>query len=613
LSHSDTTTRAVSPRHQGPFRDLRAFLAALERQKELITIDAPVSPRLELPEIHRRVIAAGGGALLFKNVIGSPFPVVTNLFGTKARIELALGDAPKHLIARAAEAPELFPPTLRSSAKLAGLGLSLLKTGLRSKLRAPVLARRLDDLTQLPALTCWEKDGGPFLTWPLVQTRHPEMRSDNLGIYRMQIFGPKETGMHFQIAKGGGFHLHAAETLGRDLPVAVHLGGPPLLTLAAACPLPENIPEILMASWFLGERLRTSRVPGHPLPAIAEAEFCLSGFVRAHERRPEGPFGDHYGYYSLQHDFPVFHLQACHHRADAIFPATVVGKPRQEDFFLGDYLQELLLPMAKLAMPQVRDLWSYGEAGYHAIAAAVVRERYARESMTAALRLLGEGQVGLSKVLFVTETPLPLRDFPRVLTHMLERVDFSSDCLVIPNVALDTLDYAGPRLNHGSKMLWVALGPPKRRLPTEIPAGLPTDLVRTARVFAAGVLVVDTPHAIDEQAKKALLSHPALKDFPLVVLVDDAARASRSVTSFLWHTFTRFDPQQDFLAREERLDRNVLHRSFPVMIDARMKPSYPEELFCDPDTSQLVSRRWHEYFPSTHVAQGDSLSANLFS
>ena len=254
----------------------------------------------------------------------------------------------------------------------------------------------------MPALQLWPEDGGPFVTLPLVYTEHPDGHGHNLGMYRMQVHGPATTGMHWQIGKGGGFHYQLAEQRGQALPVTVFLGGPPALMLSAIAPLPENVPELLLASLIAGRRLPLVEGAA-PHPLVADAEFALIGEVAPHVRQPEGPFGDHYGYYSLQHDYPVFNVRRLAHRHDAIYPATVVGKPRQEDFFIGDLLQDLLSPLFPLVMPAVSQLWSYGETGYHSLAAAVVKERYRREAMSSAFRILGEGQLSLTKFLLLTD------------------------------------------------------------------------------------------------------------------------------------------------------------------------------------------------------------------
>jgi 3-polyprenyl-4-hydroxybenzoate decarboxylase len=463
----------------------------------------------------------------------------------------------------------------------------------------------------MPALTTWPGDGGPFLTLPLVYTEHPEGGVPNLGMYRMQVHGPRTTGMHWQIGKGGGFHYARAEALGRPLPVTVFLGGPPALILAAIAPLPENVSELMLASLIAGRRLGTCPGPG-PHPLIRSAEFALCGRVPPRERRPEGPFGDHYGYYSLRHDYPVFEVEQVLHRRDAIFPATVVGKPRQEDFFIGDLLQELLSPLFPLVMPAVEDLWSYGETGYHSLAAAVVKQRYEREAMTSAFRILGEGQLSLTKFLLVSDRPVDLRDFRATLQHLLERTHPETDLYVFANLSMDTLDYTGPRVNEGSKGVWLGLGDPVRELPREFRAGgdVPAGMTEP-RVFCPGCLVVGGPSWEQEaDAAQRFARHPGLAEWPLIVLTDEPARAAAGPINFLWTTFTRFEPAADLHAAATRVVRN--HPSFtaPILIDARLKPGFPEELVCDEATAKTVTRRWREYFPAG-LTMGDSTKAHL--
>jgi 4-hydroxybenzoate decarboxylase subunit C len=579
-----------------------------------VRVEAPVDARLEAAEIHRRVIAAGGPALLFTNVVGRDFPLVTNLFGTRRRAEMAFGRHPLRLVRRVAElAPTLLPPSPGKLWAARDVLRESIRLGTRRRRSGPVRDVITSDvrLDRLPVLTCWPEDGGPFLTLPLVYTEHPDGRGHNLGLYRMQVYDARTAGMHWQIGKGGGFHYTAAEARGQDLPVTVFLGGPPALILAAVAPLPENVPELLLASLFAGERLARCPGPG-PHPLVAAAEFALVGRVRAGQRRPEGPFGDHYGYYSLRHDYPVFEALQIAHRRDAIYPATVVGKPRQEDFYIGDLLQELLSPLFPLVMPSVRHLWSYGETGYHSLAAAVVQQRYAREAMAAAFRILGEGQLSLTKFLLVTDREVDLRDFRATLEHVLSRTRTERDLYVISELAMDTLDYTGPRVNEGSKGIWLGLGEPVRELPRAFrPSVDPPPDVTDVRVFCGGCLVLSgRSYREDPGAGPRLAAHPAFAGWPLLVLTDEPGRAAKSPVNFLWTTFTRFEPAADLHAASSEVRRHHLCYREPILIDARLKPGFPAELSGDPDTSRQVTARWKEYFPG-RVEMGDSESAHL--
>ncbi len=596
------------------FADLRAFMGALRRQGDLAVIEAPVDARLEAAEIHRRIIAAGGPALLFTNVRGADFPLVTNLFGTRARAELAFGRRPHLLVRRLAElAQTLLPPTPGKVWAARDVLANAWRVGTRRRQGGPVtqVVEREVRLERLPVLTCWPEDGGPFITLPAVYTEHPQRPGHNLGIYRMQVFDSGTTGMHWQIGKGGGFHYAAAEAAGQTLPVTVFLGGPPALMLAAVAPLPENVPELMLASLLMGRRIDLSPGPG-PHPLVSNAEFALIGRVPPARRHPEGPFGDHYGYYSLQHDYPVFEVEKVARRRDAIYPATVVGKPRQEDFYIGDLLQELLSPLFPLVMPGVEGLWSYGETGYHSLAAAIVKERYGREAMASAFRILGEGQLSLTKFLLLTDRPVDLRNFSATLEHVLARTRPETDLYVFANLSMDTLDYTGPRVNEGSKGIWLGLGDPVRALPRAFSPRVPVPSdVTDVRVFCAGCLVIGGPsYAREAEAGARLAAHPAFADWPLLVLTDEPRRAAQSAMNFLWTTFTRFEPAADIHAAGRTLVRNHVSLRPPILIDARLKPGFPRELRADEETAATVTRRWKEYFPAG-MEMGDSDAAHL--
>lgn len=586
------------------YANLRQWIEQLRRDKDLAVIEAPVDPHLELAEIHRRVVEEEGPALLFTNVRGTPFPVATNLFGSVRRVNKAFGTRPEQLVKSLTEAMEtLLPPSAAGLWREKKVLLELLRAGTKNipQGEAPVLGVccSSDPLKELPRITAWPKDGGPFLTLPLVYTENITNPNDhNLGMYRIQLYDDSTTGLHWQIHKGGGFHHAQAELLGETLPVSVFIGGPPALIAAAAAPVPEQIPELLLASLMLGGKLPMVQDPlgGHRIPA--EAEFSIRGRVSPHERRAEGPYGSQSGYYSLQHEFPVMHVQRMWHRKDAVFPATINGKPRQEDHYLKDYLQRLLSPVYPLLIPSVKALWSYSEAGPHSLAAAVVRESYPRESMASAFRILGEGQLSLTKCLLLTNAAVELTDFPRLLETVLERFNPQTDLVIFPHTSMDTLDYTGRQLNHGSKAVLIGTGSPVRELPYDYTEGL-LPAITGALPYCGGCLAVSgASYEEDPGLPERLVSHFAESGtaWPLLVLVDNARDAISSQTRFLWTVFTRFNPADD-IHSAAKIHRGAIVHSLPVIIDARLKPGYPEELEPDEDTAREVDRNWSRYFP----------------
>lgn len=584
-------------------KSLRSFIKLLEKEKEIVKVEALVDPDQELAEIHRRVVEEQGPALLFTKVKGSPYPVVTNLFGTPRRVELAMGPRPEAIIKKAVKGIEvLLPPKLSSIWREKEWLLDLIKVGLRKveKSKAPVLdcheSNTAVDLNKLPALVSWPEDGGRFLTLPLVYTEHPLTGEHNLGMYRVQIYSAHQTGMHWQIHKGGGFHYYEAEQLQQPLPVTVFLGGPPALIMSAIAALPEAVPELIFASFLMGDKLNIVKTEKHVHSLVAEAEFALCGEVPPKVRRPEGPFGDHYGYYSLTHDFPVFNVKTVFHRKDAIFPATVVGKPKQEDYYIGEFFQNLLAPIYPLIMPGVKDLWTYAETGFHSLAAAVVRESYYREALSSAFRILGEGQLSLTKFLLITDVSCNLRQFSQLLERILERFRPEQDLLIINDTAMDTLDYTGRKFNQGNKAIMLGLGKPIRSLPFEYRGDLPCG-VRKAKPFCGGCLLVSSDSFEKDPElgmRLAKESKAQLGEWPLVIIVDKVEDIYDQ-TSFLWTVFTRFDPGFDIYA-ESSIQLNKICYTGPIIIDARMKPPYPGEVLPRQDIVNRVSQRWGELF-----------------
>lgn len=584
--------------------DLRSYLEVLRANNDLLVIDEEVDPRLEIAEIHRRVIARGGPALLFTRVKGSVFPVVTNLFGTAARLELAFGSKPQQFVRDLVRLAETaIPPTPGKLWENRGLIADCFKLGIKKVGHGPILenCQNPAQLTSLPMLTSWHSDGGPFVTLPLVYTEHPDGHGHNLGMYRIQRYDDVTTGIHWQIHKGGGYHYHEAEKQNRALPLTLYIGGPPALMLAAIAPLPEDIPELMLTSLVMGEKLKMVTDPrgGHDL--VAHAEFAIKGEVPPHLRRPEGPFGDHYGYNSLQHDYPVFQVSHLYHRNNAIYPATVVGRPQQEDFFIGDYLQDLLSPLFPLVMKGVRSLKTFGETGFHCLAAARVANRYPREAFACGLRILGEGQLSLSKFLILTDGEIDITDFAALWPHVLERVRWDQDLFVFANVSQDTLDYTGPSVNKGSKAMLMGLGTQKiRDLPREFHGTLPEDCPR-AEVFLPGTLVVQGTSFVDNQELAAQLAQwEGLGSWPVVLLVDNLAEATNSMQEFLWTFFTRFEPANDIHAAAASVRRFHVGLRAPIVIDCRMKPWYTDVLEVDQPTRDLVDSKFARIIPARY-------------
>ena len=586
-------------------KNLRSFIQKLRDEKELVEIEVEVNPYLEIAEIHRRVIEEQGKALFFKNVKGSKFPVVTNLFGTIKRIELAFGKRPQEFVKRAVEMVEiLLPPKPKELWQYRDMALTGLKLGTKNVSNAPILEKTQSptDLEKLPLLQLWQDDGGHFVTLPLVYTESPKSGKHNLGMYRIQRYDTETAGIHWQIHKGGGFHYHEAEELNQSLPINVFIGGPPAMILAAIAPLPEDVPELMLASLLNDGKITTTQNPSKEgLRLLAEAEFAISGKVPPKIRKPEGPFGDHYGYYSLKHDYPIIEVDAVYHRKDAIYPATIVGKPRQEDFYIGDYLQSLLSPLFPLVMPAVRDLWSYGETGFHSLAAAVVKERYSREALGAGFRILGEGQLSLTKFLLLTDKPQDLSDFKSLFEHILERVEWESDFFIFDRTSFDTLDYASGKVNHGSKAMLVGVGEKKKELKREFKGDLPEG-IKKAEVYCGGCLVLEADSYSSDNEKnyenrlgKRVAESGQFDDFEMVIL-HDSIEFARSTEKFLWATWTRFNPSTDMFAKEIKVINNHISYTPPIVIDARMKPWYPKELEVREDIKKLVDRRWGEYF-----------------
>ena len=583
----------------------------LERHGHLRRVEVPVDPHLEIAEIQRRVYQAGGPALLFSNVTGCRFPMVSNLFGTLERARFMFRDT----LAAVRKLVELRtdPGALaRRPWRYLGVPLTALRMRPCMRRRGPVLANTCQ-VSELPQLVSWPDDGGPYITLPLVYSEDPDrpgwVRS-NLGMYRVQLGGnayapDEQIGLHYQIHRGIGVNHAAAIRRGERLRVNIFVGGPPALTLAAVMPLPEGLPELAFAGAIGGRRVRMIR-RGDELPFAGEADFVISGSIEPDVRLPEGPFGDHLGYYSLAHEFPVLKVERVYHRDGAIWPFTVVGRPPQEDTTFGELIHDLTGPVIPAVLPGIHAVHAVDAAGVHPLLLAIGSERYVpyaprrqpQELLTLANAVLGQGQMSLAKYLWIAakeDAPsLDIHDVAGFLTHMLARVDWRRDLHFHTRTTIDTLDYSGSGLNEGSKVVIAAVGEPRRTLPTAIPADLqlPPGFADPA-VCLPGVLAVRGPtHAQMPEAGARLCAQlgedAAINAFPLVVLVDDSEFTARTLGNFVWVTFTRSNPAVDIMG----IGAEVVHKHWgcrgSLVIDARRKPQHAPPLIEDPAITRRV-------------------------
>ena len=441
-------------------------------------------------------------------------------------------------------------------------------------------------------LTSWPKDGGAFVTLPLVYTESTLTKANNLGMYRIQRHSKNKVGLHFQITKGGGYHYYEAEQQNKPLPVTISIGGPPALMLSAISPLPEHISELLLASFILKEKIPVvhHRSSAHPL--FAECEFAIHGTAEPHVRHDEGPFGDHYGIYSLKHPFPCLNVKTLYHRKDAIYPATVVGIPPQEDFYIGEYLQELFQPLLKMVMPSVIDVWSYAESGFHTLSTVVTKERHHREAMTSAFRVLGEGQLGLTKCLFViNDTTVNIREPKEIIKHLLERFDPRTGLYIFNHLSMDTLDYSSSKLNKGSRAVFLGLGDPIRKLPKVY--NKQTKYIKKAHVFTDGCLVISTD--LDKKDINKLLNVKSLAQWPLIFITDDVEYIMENPINFMWHIFIHFDPANDIHSSHNVINNHIEHNC-PIIIDARTKEHIPDRVSPCGTTASFVTDNWSSYW-----------------
>lgn len=593
---------------------LKDCVLDLEKHGRLLRIPQEVDPYLEMAEIHRRIHDVGGPAIFFEKIKGSPFPAVSNLFGTLDRARFLFRDTLEKFqkLVRLKADPSL---AFRDTLGTLGLGMTALRALPKRASQAPVLECKTE-ISQLPQIQCWPKDAGPFILLPQVYTEHPDrpgILHSNLGMYRIQMAGNqyetnRQIGLHYQIRRDIGIHHTRALERGEKLRVSIFVGGPPAHTFAAVMYLPEGLSEVQLAGALAGRAFRYVTQDGYTISA--DADFCITGYVEPGKNLPEGPFGDHLGYYCLQHDFPYLTVESVYHRRDAIWPFTVVGRPPQEDSFFGQLVQEIASPMIPKEIPGVKEVHAVDASGVHPLLLAIGSERYVpyqdrepREILTHANALLGYGPCSLAKYVLIAaaeDNPqLSTHDIPVFFTHLLERIDWARDLHFQTRTTMDTLDYSGTGLNTGSKVVMAAAGNKKRELATKVPGDL--RLVagfEEARLAMPGVVVIKAARFSDygnaqremERLAQALANQGGLAAVPLWVTVDDSEFAAQTLNAFLWVTFTRSDPAHDLYGVNSFTDYKHWGCRGPLLIDARIKPHHAPPLEADKTIRSKVEK-----------------------
>jgi 4-hydroxybenzoate decarboxylase subunit C len=598
------------------FRTLGAFLNHLESRGDLRRVTREVDWQYEVTEIACREARAEGPALLFERVRGAKFPLAVNVLAARRRIEWAIGRTPGSVGAELEELLHAVPPRalgdlwkVRGSApRVLAMRPARVGESFFEDTRPPSQRHALGaDLSGLPILQLWPHDGGRFVTFPLVLTEHPESRKRNLGIYRMHVYDRERTGMHWQIGKGGGFHYHEAEKAGRGLDVAVHVGADPATLLAAVSPLPEGIDELAFAGFLRGAPTRLARGRAISMDVLADAEFVIEGHVPAFERRVEGPFGDHFGHYSHAAPFPVFHVRQITHRAAPVFQASVVGKPPQEDKFMGEAVQEFFAGVLRVIHPEVVDLWAYFEAGFHNLLVVAVENRFAREAKKTALGLLGTGQLSLTKTVVLVDENVNPRDRAAVFGAIARNFDPAEDFLLIPGVPLDTLDFTSYTMNLGAKMVIDAQTRDRRVgsagvtpgrdevAGARVPASVPdprrfADGALEHRLAWGAMLVVQT-RGDGRALVESLIRRPEYADVKWIVAVSPDVPLDDDEL-LLWGIFTRFDCARDVIPATTELRGAWVACRGPLGIDATWKDGYPDPVENLPEVIARVDREW---------------------
>jgi len=598
------------------YNSLEACLIDLEKNGELIRIKEQVNPHLEMAAIHLRIYEAGGPALLFENVLGSQFRAASNIFGTLKRSKFIFRDT-LQLVQQLIELKNDPVKAIKHPLDNFSAGLAALKAlPLKNPLQKPVLFQEIN-IADIPQIQHWPMDGGAFVTLPQVYTEDidkPGIMNANLGMYRIQLSGNeyemnKEIGLHYQLHRGIGVHQTKANKKGLPLKVSVFAGGPPSHSVSAVMPLPEGISEMTFAGVLGNRRFRYAYVDGHCIST--DADFVITGEVFPGENKPEGPFGDHLGYYSLKHDFPLLKVHKVYARKNAIWPFTVVGRPPQEDTSFGQLIHEMTGSAIQAEVPGLKEVHAVDAAGVHPLLLAIGSERYTpyaparqpSELLTIANHVLGTGQLSLAKFLFITaddSNKLSTSDISIYLQFIMQRIDLKRDIHFYTNTTIDTLDYSGTSLNSGSKVVLAAYGEIIRQLATELPTCL-NDLegFEQPELVLPGVVALQTKPfsnyanskieftSLDDQLKNNLSD---LQDIAFIIVCDNAGFVSDTLRNFLWITFTRCNPSHDMHGIGVVQENKHWGCNGPLVFDARIKPHHAPPVELDAATEKKIDR-----------------------
>ncbi len=598
------------------YKNTQQCVSDLEKNGHLIRIKEEVDPYLEMAAIHLRVHELGGPALLFENVKGSSFKAASNLFGTIERSKFIFRDTLKS-VQQLVELRNNPLEAFKNPIKLVGTAGAAFNALPKKAIFSKPVNYGTTNISKLPLVQCWPNDGGAFVTLPIVYTEDadkPGVMNSNIGMYRIQLNGneyltDKEVGLHYQLHRGIGVHQTKWNNRNEAMKVSVFVGGPPALTVAAVMPLPEGLSEVIF-SGVLGKKRFSYFYDENNNCVAADADFVITGFVNPHENKPEGPFGDHLGYYSLKHNFPLMHVSKVYHQKNAIWPFTVVGRPPQEDTSFGKLIHEITGPVLPKEIPGLKEVYAVDAAGVHPALFAIGSERYTpyvkerkpAELLTIANHALGKGQLSLAKYLIIAaqedNARLNTHNEIEFLTHVLERIDLTRDLHFYTKTSIDTLDYSGDGLNEGSKVVIAAAGNIIRELCTELPAVLKNNYQSSLVIkgIAAVTLNKYTTHEnalkeTEEFCNKILTDGlEALMQLPLIILCDDSEFVAKNINNFVWVTFTRSNPSKDIHGVKSFIEYKHWGCRGPLIIDARIKPHHAPVLEKDPQVEKKIDR-----------------------